>query len=134
MKRRFADAFFYFALWNRRDEFHARVRREMEIWEGGIVTTRWVLMEVADGLADSSQRARVRPWFDRLENDPKVEVVGFEEELYRHGLALYDQRADKAWSPTDCISFVVMKRGHLREALTRDKHFGQAGFTAVFEG
>ena len=89
MKRRFADAFFYFALWNRRDEFHPRVRREMEIWDGEIVTTRWVLMEVADGLADSAQRGRVRPWFDRLENDPKVEVIGFEEEIYRHGLALY---------------------------------------------
>jgi len=29
----------------------------------------------------------------------------------------------KAWSLTDCISFVVMKREGLTEALTGDAHF-----------
>jgi predicted nucleic acid-binding protein len=45
---------------------------------------------------------------------------------------LYRQRADKHWSLTDCISFVVMEQEGLREALTGDRHFAQAGFAAVF--
>jgi hypothetical protein len=44
---------------------------------------------------------------------------------------LYRQRADKDWSLTDCISFVVMRQRGLTEALTGDHHFEQAGFVAL---
>jgi len=47
------------------------------------------------------------------------------------GLALFDSRRDKAWSLTDCISFVIMWRDGLDEALTSDHHFEQAGFRAL---
>jgi predicted nucleic acid-binding protein len=52
--------------------------------------------------------------------------------LYRRGLELYGRRGDKRWSLTDCISFVVMEDEGLREALTGDRHFAQAGFVPVF--
>jgi uncharacterized protein len=41
-------------------------------------------------------------------------------------------RPDKDWSLTDCISFVVMKDEGIREALTGDRHFTQAGFVPLF--
>jgi predicted nucleic acid-binding protein len=37
----------------------------------------------------------------------------------------------KGLSFTDCTSFVVMRELKLREALTTDHHFAQAGFTLV---
>jgi predicted nucleic acid-binding protein len=43
----------------------------------------------------------------------------------------YRARADKAWSLTDCISFVVMSEHGLSEALTADVHFEQASFRAL---
>jgi uncharacterized protein len=46
---------------------------------------------------------------------------------------LYRGRPDKAWSLTDCISFVVMGERGLTEALTSDHYFEQAGFTAVLK-
>lgn len=49
------------------------------------------------------------------------------------GIRLYEQRRDKQWSLTDCISFVVMKREGLTEALTGDHHFEQAGFVALLK-
>ncbi len=41
------------------------------------------------------------------------------------------KHADQAWSFTDCLSFHVMKQARLRESLTKDTQFEQAGFVAL---
>jgi predicted nucleic acid-binding protein len=46
-------------------------------------------------------------------------------------IRLFATRSDKDWSLTDCLSFVVMERKGIREALTADNHFEQAGFHAI---
>ena len=43
------------------------------------------------------------------------------------------RRRDKKFAFTDCTSFVVMKERRLRKALTRDRHFKQAGFLPGLE-
>jgi predicted nucleic acid-binding protein len=45
----------------------------------------------------------------------------------------YAQRLDKEWSLTDCITFAVMAREGLTDALTGDHHFEQAGFVALLK-
>ncbi len=47
------------------------------------------------------------------------------------GVALYADRADKHWSLTDCISFIVMEDRGIRDALTGDHRFQQGGFNAL---
>jgi len=54
-------------------------------------------------------------------------------ELHREGIQLYASREDKEWSLTDCISFFVMQREAITEALTGDHHFEQAGFVALLK-
>lgn len=51
--------------------------------------------------------------------------------LFDRGIELYNARDDKDWSLTDCISFVVMEEHGIKEALTGDRHFEQAGFRAL---
>lgn len=46
---------------------------------------------------------------------------------------LYAARGDKEWSLTDCLSFVVMRRRDIAEAVTGDHHFEQAGFVALLK-
>lgn len=58
-------------------------------------------------------------------------MVPFEPELSTAAVSLYGSRADKDWSLTDCLSFVVMQRRGIAEALTTDHHFEQAGLKAV---
>ena len=54
-------------------------------------------------------------------------------DLWRRGLELFAGRLDKEWSLTDCVSFVVMTDGGIRDALTGDRHFDQAGFNALLK-
>jgi hypothetical protein len=49
----FADAFYFVARLNRRDQHHARVMAFSRNFRARILTTDWVLMEVADALAAS---------------------------------------------------------------------------------
>jgi uncharacterized protein len=44
---------------------------------------------------------------------------------------LFEQRSDKAYSFTDCTSFVLMRREGLRTAVALDEHFSQEGFIVL---
>ena len=131
MKSVFADTFYFIALLNPDDEAHAVADQFAVDKTLSLVTTAWILTELADGLASTNGRAIFRRLLDDLENDVRVELVPPDRELWRRGVQLYDRRADKQWSLTDCISFVVMTDRKLTEALTGDHHFEQAGFVAL---
>jgi uncharacterized protein len=127
----FADTFYYIALLSPSDEAHERAGQFTSDYGGRIVTTEWVLTELADGLAGGSTRMRCTAFIDWLRSDVDVRIVTATSDLFDAGLTLYRSRADKSWSLTDCISFVVMKREGITEALTGDHHFEQAGFKAL---
>ena len=56
----FADAFYFVARLNRRDQHHERVLQFSRDFRARLLTSDWVLMEVADALAESECRGRVR--------------------------------------------------------------------------
>ncbi len=129
MKRVFADSWYYIALLNPRDSAHERARAFAKSWRGHVVTTRWVLAEIADGFAtDPGLRALAARFLAHSETHPSLRVVPVNEVQFSHGLDLYRSRLDKQWSLTDCISFVVMEQEGICEALSGDRHFRQAGF------
>ena len=129
---RFADTFYFVALLHERDQHHHRVRDFAVTDPEHVVTTMWVPAEVANALGALPCRSAAARFLQDLEWDARVHIVPGSEDLFRRGLRLYAARPDKHWSLTDCISFVVMEQEFLQEALTRDHHFAQAGFTAVF--
>ncbi len=69
--------------------------------------------------------------FERISRDPRIDVVPHSAEFSKDAVSLFAARSDKDWSLTDCLSFVVMERKGLRDALTADNHFEQAGFRAI---
>ena len=133
MKTVFADAFYFVALVNRADQHHSRVVAAARQFRDNVLTTEWILAEFADALAESASRRLVPQFIRDLEQDPKVRIIRAGSELFQRGLRLYDERPDKEWSLTDCISFVVMKDENIRDALTGDQHFEQAGFVALLK-
>ena len=88
-----------------------------------IVTTIWVLMEVADALSHASTRLQAHRLVVGEINDPSVTVISDLEPWWTRGLTLYANHPDKDWSLTDCISFEVMTTRGITDALTADHHF-----------
>jgi uncharacterized protein len=129
----FADTFYFLALLSARDRSHQRAVQFTQSFSDQLVTTAWVFTEVADGMTTATERERFIAFYDRLSKNPAVIIVPNTSAIFDAGLALYRQRLDKEWSLTDCISFVVMEQHAVREALTGDHHFEQAGFIALLK-
>lgn len=96
-----------------------------------LVTTRAIILEIGNALAKAQVRAAAIKLIGEFQSSQFVRVVPLTEELAGRGWTLFCQRHDKDWSLTDCISFVVMQERRIRQALTSDGHFEQAGFTAL---
>ncbi len=130
----FVDASGWIALVNRNDGLHQQAVRlfQQRLDEGrGFVTSSVVLLEVGNWLSPVPLRPLASRLLERIEHSQRIEVVDLTPELCRKGWQLYGQRADKEWGAIDCISFIIMQERSLLEALTGDRHFQQAGFSAL---
>jgi uncharacterized protein len=132
--RVFLDAGFIIASSNSRDQHYRRAQdmdvkllEAQEIW-----TTDAVLLEIAAALAKPPQRNTAIDVWDLFHGgDSRYRSVATSPPQLQEAMKLYRHRHDKAWSLTDCFSFVVMERERLVDALTADQHFEQAGFRAL---
>jgi len=129
----FADTSFWVALVVRQDQYHQRAQAwALRITEQ-MITSVPVLLETANMLSRPAWRGAAVAWIEHLEQRPDVEVISLEGDLWRRGWDLFRRRQDKAWSLTDCISFLIMEDRGLTVALTADEHFRQAGFRALLQ-
>jgi predicted nucleic acid-binding protein len=88
-------------------------------------------VELHDALSQAALRPLAIAVSERLLGDPNVAVIPASKDLFDRGRELFRSRPDQDWGLTDCISFVVMADCGLREALTADHHFEQAGFSVL---
>lgn len=72
-------------------------------------------------------------FYDWITGHTGTTIVPASRQIIMDGVHLYRHRRDKDWPLTDCISFVVMEDEQIRDALTGDHHFDQAGFTALLK-
>src|SRR5438309_1660383 len=123
MSRVFADAHFFIALLSRRDADH---QRAVDAYGAGdfeeIVTTAWVLAELADAMCQRVARGPCKTFIENLRGRADARIVEAEADLFWRGFELYGQRPDKEWSLTDSISFLVMRDEEMTDALTADHH------------
>jgi uncharacterized protein len=131
MKPAYGDTSYFVAVCGLADSWHDRAVEWSSRLLGGIVTTVYVLVETAGLLTRPEDRPTYLSLARDRESDPAVRIVWASKELFRAGFDLFAARPDKEWSLVDCISFVVMKQHRLKDALTADHHFEQAGFRAL---
>jgi predicted nucleic acid-binding protein len=128
----FADTAFYVALVNRDDSLHSEAATWAANNSNPVITTEFVLLEVANFFKrPGNDRQMFAAFVTAIQADPATTILPVDPRHFQAGLALFANRPDKEWSLTDCISFVVMNERELRQALTADRHFEQAGFLAL---
>jgi predicted nucleic acid-binding protein len=133
MKAVFADSYHFLALLNEDDPGHPRaVIEHRRAWQT-IVTTDCVLLETGDALCEPADHDDFLSLYATLRADRRVKFVRLTPTLLERGIERFRDRPDKDWPLTDCISFLVMEDERIRDALTADRHFEQAGFNALLK-
>lgn len=88
MKPVFADTAFFLALINARDQHHERAAELNANLESPLLTTAWVLLELANALSASRSRARFEQVLARLRAEPNVEIVAPDADSFERGCQL----------------------------------------------
>src|SRR5438128_452321 len=97
----FADTVFYVALLSNRDALHGRAIEFLGHYSGRIVTTEFILLEVANFNSRPSDRQRFVDLVEKIRTDPQTQLIPATSELFARGLELFSNRSDKDWSLTD---------------------------------
>jgi predicted nucleic acid-binding protein len=131
MTAAFADTFYFLALLDSREKRHQQALAYSQTRQLNFVTTEWILAEFADAYSHPNDRADFVSLYRSLLRHPRFKIVTSDTMLFQRGVDYFEQRPDKEWSLTDCLSFIVMRDEGVTDALTGDRHFEQAGFIAL---
>lgn len=134
MKMVFADTLYWVAIVRPNDPWGDSAKKaKVSLGNVLLLTTDEVLTEFLTALSpggDSLRRQAAKMVRAILAN-PNVKVVPQSRDSFLRGVDLYEQRLDKEYSLTDCISMNAMKSESVAEVLTNDRHFRQEGFEVL---
>ena len=134
MRTVFADTLYWAAILNPRDPWHkASVQARRRLGEAVLVTCDEVLVEFLTILAahGAEMRRAAADMVRGMQFQSNVQVRQQSRYTFLQGLRLYQNRLDKKYSLTDCISMWEMRNSRITEVLTNDHHFIQEGFTIL---
>jgi uncharacterized protein len=134
MKGLFVDTAGWVACADAGDPAHKQAAAARDDWleQGGLlVTTDYVADETLTFLRLRLGLDAAETWWRQVDGSSRLrwEFVSLARADKARGL--FFRFRDKEFSFTDCTSFVVMRELKLREALSTDHHFTQAGFILV---
>jgi hypothetical protein len=134
MKGLFVDTAGWVACADAADPAYKAAAAARDRWleqNGLLVTTDYVADETLTLLRLRLGLDAAEAWWRQVDGSSRLrwESVGPAHADKARGL--FFRYRDKEFSFTDCTSFVVMRELKLREALTTDHHFEQAGFTIL---
>jgi len=96
-----------------------------------LVTTSYIFDELITFFNSRGLHTKAVSMGNMLLRSPSVHFVHVDEPLFYEGWTYFQKHADKEYSLTDCISFVVMQQQGIMTAFTFDRHFLQAGFMKI---
>src|SRR5437660_10303154 len=114
MRTVFADSSFYIAFLVPNDSSHDLAMHWASDLELRMVSSEFVLMEVANFMSPPPQRRLFSTLLRRLRVSQSTRLVRATGGLFNEAADLYEKRPDKSWSLVDCSSFVLMQRFRLK--------------------
>jgi predicted nucleic acid-binding protein len=132
----FVDTSGFYALLVKGDNYHRAadaILREAQRRKRRFVTTDHVLDETATLLKARGHAHLLGAFFDRLLKSQACRIEWTDPARFHVAQEFFLKHADQAWSFTDCLSFRIMKELRLRDALTKDRHFQEAGFVVLLK-
>ena len=134
MRRIFVDTSAWYDLALPGTPAHAAVASALKTPDAKFITSTYVVAELVPLIANRFGHARAARAASQIRAaaDVRLEHPDAAEEFRAWHLFL--DRPDKSYSLTDCLSFVMMRRLDVTEAITLDHHFRQEGFTVLHSG
>ena len=127
----FLDTSGLYALADHHDPFRERVRKVVasRVSAGSrLVITDYVLDEACTlAKARAGGYAALR-LLELVEASAGFRLEWIGPDRFEAAKSCFRKHADHDYSFTDCTSFVVMQELHLRDVVTSDHHFAEAGF------
>jgi uncharacterized protein len=130
----FLDIGYVIALEASDDQHHEAAREHWKSFAAALppmVTTSYVFDEVVTFFTCRGRHAKPVEIGNRLLESAAVQLVPVDEELFRAGWKYLEQRPDKRYSLTGCISFVLMESRRIPATLAFDAHLVRAGFRTL---
>ena len=134
MKGLFVDTAGWVACADAADPAHkqAAIARDRWLVQGGLLlTTDYVADETLTLLRLRLGLDAAEAWWRQVDGSSRLRWEFVTPTRADKARDFFFRYRDKEFSFTDCVSFVVMRELKLREALTTDHHFAQAGFTLL---
>jgi predicted nucleic acid-binding protein len=126
----FVDTGAWFALSVPDDPDHAAASAFLRSNTERLLTSDYIFDELLTLFRNRGQMNRATDWVDQVRQG-RCEVVRVTEGDLEHATDIYFRFADKAWSFTDCTSYVLMQRLGIVRAFSFDAHFRQFGTVSV---
>lgn len=131
----FADTSALYAAVDARDAHHRDIAPAMrQLAQAGrmIITTDYVIAETLNLAVARRGRIVADRLIELIEISSGLRMEWIGPDRFLAAKAFFRQHADHGCSFTDCTSFVVMRELRIRDALTSDRHFVEAGFRVLF--
>ena len=128
----FIDTGVFIARVIKRGQYHDRANRSWRRLEKSsqkVFTSNFVINETLTFLSRCIDQRFAVERGRAIYNSDRLIILraGLAEE--KQALLYFEKYADQGVSFTDCVSFTLMERNHIREAFTFDRHLAQAGFS-----
>lgn len=134
MKRTiFLDSVGLLALWDESDQWHGAAERayaDIRHDRARLITTSFVLLECGNAAARHPYRDDVIALKRKLE--ARQALIEPTPSGVEQAWAGYRQHEAANAGIVDCVSFVVMRRLGITDAVTHNGHFKAAGFVTLF--
>jgi predicted nucleic acid-binding protein len=130
----FVDTSGFFSLLSSRDDAHREAVKLLDMARKTnqlFVTTDYIIDETATLLSARGVGHCAGILFDTVSSSQVCRIEWMDQERFAQTQIYFEKHLDHEWSFTDCFSFLIMKEFKLKNALTKDRHFKEAGYVPL---